>query len=191
MENQEELRITLTPEAEAHGDYAEVTVVAEDRSIATVKRRKSSSGLVRMYENGNIDDEQFKAAMTIAKVIETIGRDVSIRSSSIKARVDNSSGNKNDLYEGIGHVRDEIAYRKWRDRLPTPKRMVIDMLVVDRPLAATARIYKLSWAKARIALIDALDLWVRLRDDAEQMIDEDDIKSALYRLLTLENGKGS
>lgn len=181
----------IPPAALARGDFADVTVVADDRSQATTKRRKSSSGLVRMYENGKIDDEQFKAAMKIALVMESIGRDVGIRAPTLEARVDNSSGNKNDLLESVGRARDEVTYNKWRARLPMPKRLVLDMISVDRPLAATARIYKMSWAKARMTLVDALDLWTQLRDDAERLIDEDDLKTALYRILTLENGKSS
>jgi hypothetical protein len=181
----------IPPEVLAQGDFADVTVVADDRSQATTKRRKSSSGLVRMYENGKLDDEQFKAAMKITRVMESIGRDVGVRMPTFEARVDNSSGNKNDLLESVGRARDEVTYNKWRARLPIPKRMVLDMISVDRPLAATARIYKMSWAKARMTLVDALDLWTQLRDDAERLVDEDDIKAVLYRILTLENGKGS
>ena len=142
-----------------------------------------------MYENGKISDEQFKAAMKIGMVIEQIGRDVSVVTSGLKARVDNSSSSSCGLHEHIGRIRDEVTYRKWRTRLPVPKRMVLDMMVVDRPLAATARIHRLSWAKARTILVEALDLWIQLREDAEKLIDEDDVKSALYRMLTLENGK--
>lgn len=189
MADDEQLTVTLTPESERHGDYVEVTVVADDRSQATVKRRKSSSGLVRLHENGRITDEQFKASMKIAIVMEYIQRDASIKSSSIQARVDNSSGNRNNLLEGIERIRDEVTFSHWRRRLPTPKRLILDMLTVDRPLAATARVYRLSWARARMALVDALDLWIQLRDDADRLVDEDEVKSALYRILTLENGK--
>ena len=186
----ERLTITLPPEAERHGDYHEVTVVAEDRSQATVKRNRKISGMVRLYENGRITPEQFLATVQITRTMELFGRDVSVRASSVQARVDNSSNRDNDLYEDIRRVRDEVTYRKWHHRLPMPKRMVIDMIVVDRPLAATARIYRLSWARARLALTDALDLWNQLRDDADKLIDEDDLKSLRYKILTSENERG-
>lgn len=180
----------MPPEALAHGEYAEVTIVAEDRSQATVMRRRSASGLVRLHENGKITDEQFLAATNIVRVIEKIGSDVSVRGSALKARIDNSSGNRNDILEHIGRIRDEVAYSKWRRRIPMPKKMVLDMLLVDRSLAATARVYKISWTKARSILVDALELWIQLRDDAEKLVDEDEVRTAIYRLLTLENGKG-
>lgn len=184
------LRDGPTPESERHGGFIEVTVVADDRSQATVKRRKSSSGLIRLYENGNITPEQLAAALKIASVIENIERDTSIRSASLEARVDYSGSAKDVLIENISAVRDEMAYSVWRAKLPTPKRMVIDMLIMDRSLAATARVYRVSWVRARTILCDALDNWVSIRDDFERLVDVDDLKAAHYRLLTFVNGNG-
>lgn len=184
------LRDGPTPESERHGGFVEVTVVADDRSQATVKRRKSSSGLIRLYENGHITAEQFAAALKIASIIESIEKVTSIRSASLEARVDYSASAKDVLIENISSVRDEMAYSIWRAKLPMPKRMVIDMLVFDRPLAATARVYKVSWVKARCVLRDALDCWISVRDDFERLVDVDDLKAAHYRLLTFVNGNG-
>lgn len=170
-----------TPEAEQHGDYAEVTVVAEDRSMATVKRNRRINPMMALYESGTIDEAQFEAAIEISRVAEEIQRTVGMRSASLEARVDNSGSAKNLLIEQVSRVRLEATYNKWRSRLPMPKRMVIDMVVEERPLFATARRFKLGYPKARNILINALNNWIEIRDEVLREIDEHGVMIAQLR----------
>lgn len=181
MSDHNELRTTLPPEAERHGDYVEVTVVAEDRSSATVKRNRMTNPMLTLYENGVITEEQFDASVEIARVAEEITRPIGMRSASLEARVDNSGSAKNLLIENLSRVQLEATYSRWRDRLPMPRRMVIDMIVEQRPLAATARIYRIGYRKARKHLINALDRWIDIRAKVFEIIDEKDVAAAQYR----------
>lgn len=187
--SEEHYRDGPTPEAERQGSYADVTVVADDRSQATVRRSQSSSGLVRLHENGHLSDEQFLAAQHIARVIRSIESEVSVRGASLEARVDNSNSSRDILIEHIQFVRDEVAYTNWRKKIPFPKRMVIDMISTEKSLAAIARKYRKSWVKARVILTDSLDIWITERDRVSDKVDEQDMLAAHYRILTLVNGE--
>lgn len=181
----------LPREAEQHAEYIEGFVMhAETNTLAHTKRRKSASGLVRLHENGKIDNDQFGAAMEIVDVIESLTRAVAVGRSNYEMRVDCGHTPLGNMLEHIGWARLEMAYSRWRIRIPTPKRMILDMLVVDRSLAATARVYHMSWHRARDLLTDALDLWIEIRDDIAKRVDQDDLDAAHARLLTSVNGKG-
>ena len=86
------------------------------------------------------------------------------------------------LTERLSHVRLEMTYNRWRDRLPMPRRMVIDMVISDRDLVGTARVHNIPWRQARCRLIAALDLWLELRDAVWREIDGDDTARAYRRL---------
>lgn len=181
MDGFDEIRITLPPEAERHGDYAEVTVVADDSSQARVKRNRMTNPLLTLYENGIIDADQFDASTEIARIAEEITRPVGLRSASLEARVDNSGSAKNLLIENLSRVQLEATYNSWRYKLPMPRRMIVDMIVEQRPLAATSRIYRVGYRKARSRLIDALNEWIRIREEIRKAIDERDLAAAQFR----------
>lgn len=184
MEHQtdtERLTITLPPEAERHGDYHEVTVVAEDRSQATVKRNRMHNPMMALYERGSITEEQFEASVQIARVAEMIGRSGSVRSASLEARVDCSGAAKDMLIERLSHAQLEVAYNRWRIHLPVPRRMVIDLAIGSISINTAARLYRIRKTKARSYLIDALNRWINVHDHVRKTIDEDDLKSAQFR----------
>lgn len=143
--------------------------------IAGVREGDRQSGIDRMAESGQISDEQHAAAMDICYVAERIERAVSVRSGNIEARVDNQGADRDELIEKLGTIRLEMTYSAWRDRLPMPRRMVIDMVTNTQSLVNTARSYGVPWRKARGRLIDALDRWIDIREKIWATIDEDDV----------------
>lgn len=181
MDNQEELRITLPPEAEAHGDYAEVTVVADDRSIATVKRNRLTNPMFALYERGTLSVEQYDASIEIARVAEEITLPVGLRCASLEARVDNSGSAKNLLIENLSRVQLEATYNRWRGHLPMPKRMIIDLVLGSSSIVASSRRYHMRKTRVRNLLIDALDRWIDIRDKMRELIDERDVEAAQIR----------
>jgi hypothetical protein len=179
----------ITLETERQGWYEDEFVMhVETGTKAQTKRRKSISSLVRMHESGSIDNAQFEAALRIAGVAERIERSVAVRCASLEARVDCSSGNRDVLVEQLNQVRDEATYSRWRRRIPLPRRMILDMILVDRPMATTARTHGVRWEDrngnkgARSLLLDALDLWCDLRERVSKEIDEQDITRAHARI---------
>jgi hypothetical protein len=62
------------------------------------------------------------------------------------------------------------------------------MVLVDRPLATTARIYGMRWETrngrtgARTLFINALDLWCDLRERVGRDVDERDLNQAHARI---------
>lgn len=172
----------LPPEALAHGEYAEVTIVEAERSSqATVLRAKDRSPLLDLRNRGFLTEEQYAAACEIAGVVERMEATVGIHSASLEARVDNSGAARDMLIETLSQVRREVAYTIWRGWLPYPKRMVIDMVVLQRPIKATARRYKMGLPKAKIRLSDALNNWEVAKDRVRKMLDEQDVLAAHQR----------
>lgn len=173
----------ITPELESRGWYTTETVMhVETGTRVETKRRRGLSSLVRMHQTGRLDNEQYAAAISIARVAERIERSVSVRCASLEARVDCSSGSRDVLFERLSQVRDEAAYTRWRRQIPLPRRMILDMILVDRPMSTTARMHGVQWEHAREMLIDALDLWCQLRARVAKEIDRDDISRAHARL---------
>lgn len=165
----------ITPEAEAHGEFDDVFVPDEGGHLTKTKRRRSASSMARMHENGQITADQHAAAMEIALVAELIERSVSVRGASLEARVDSSGSGRDVLVERLAIVRLERAYSDWRRFLPMPRRMVIDMVLADRDLFATARVFRVSWPTARKRLIAALDRWIDIRERTWRNVDERDV----------------
>lgn len=151
-------------------------------ALEAIPTNRRQSPITRMYEAGAINDEQLRAAEEIATVAEMIERTVSVRGASLEARVDNAGAGRDVLIESLARVRLEVAYSSWRDRLPTPKRMVLDMVITNRPLVATARVYGVPWRKARAALIHALDRWTDIKEHVWNRIDEEDVRSIYARI---------
>lgn len=173
----------ITPETERQARYEDVTVYhIETGKRAETKRRRSISSLVRMHTTGALSNEQYAAALRIAHVIERIERGASVRCASLEARVDCSRSGHDVMIERLSQVRDEVAYSSWRRQIPLPRRMILDMILADRPLAVTARKHGVRWARARELFIDALDLWCKLRARAVKDVGEDDVIRAQARI---------
>lgn len=173
-----ELRAAELAERYGHKPGTPETYAALD--AVPSNRRQSPIG--RLYESGAIDDDQHNAAEEIATVAEMIERAVSVRGASLEARVDNSGAGKDKLVEHLVRVRLEVTYSAWRLRLPMPRRMVLDMLLTNQPLTATARAYKVPWRKARKVLIDAIDRWIDIKERVWSSVEPDDVES-VYRKL--------
>lgn len=162
-------------------DMIETTVVAEDGSQATVARVISDNQLVLLWERGTISEEQYDAAIEIGRILEEIERTVGFRSASLEARVDNSGSAKNLLIEHLSQVQIEATYNAWRQRLPVPRRMVIDMVLGSISVTVAARRYRMRKTKARSRLIDALDIWLEIRAKILKEIDEHEVEAAHIR----------
>jgi len=175
--------------AEARRHYAEADVMhVETGTRAVTFRRRSISSLVRMHQLGSIDNAQYEAALRIARIAERIERDVGVRGSAAEARVDCSGTSRDALVERLNQVRDEMTYTRWRRLIPLPRRMILDMILCDRPLAATASIHGKRWETrngkpgARDLFIGALDLWCDLRERIGKDVDERDLHCAHARI---------
>lgn len=135
--------------------------------------------IARLFEAGYIDAEQLGWACEIASVAESIEADVDVRGASYEMRVDYSGSGRNSVVEGIMRVRREVAYTWWRERLPHPKRAVLDMLIGDpQPYSTVALQYRMGKKRARKLLIDAIDLWEDAMEHAEAQVDAASLAAA-------------
>lgn len=175
--------LLMPAEAARHGIYDDRVVThVETNTRAQTKRNRQQSALGLMHERGTISPAQFEAAGQIARIAESIERAVSLRGSRLEPRVDFGGSPRDLLAERLSQVRLETTYNRWRDRLPMPRRMVIDMVIGDRDLVGTARAHNVPWREARRRLIAALNLWLELRDAVWREIDGDDARRVYRRL---------
>lgn len=145
-------------------DYDLGTIIhAETFTRTTVYRVRQQSSLRKMLDAGQLTEAQYWAAQEIAHVAEIIQRGMGTRSASLDTRVDCSASGRDALIEKFGYVRAEATYTRWRTAIAMPRRMVIDMVLEDRQLKATARVYGVGWPKAKRLLWSALNLWSDLK----------------------------
>lgn len=130
--------------------------------------------MARLYQSGAIDAQQLDASVAIATMAERIGAEVRIRTVSLETRVDGGGRHDGTFFERLGAVRAEIAYSAWRKALPQPA-PVLAMIVDDIGIAETARFYRMGKPRARALLIEALDLWVTMLEDAYREISAADL----------------
>lgn len=168
----------LTPEAERHAEYADAAIVDALGATTITKRNTTASSVQRMFDRGQLSQEQFDAAEEIAGIVEMIGRGVAIKGGGFEPRVDGSRTSKFLLIERLGRVRIEITYSKWRGQLSMPQRMFLDMVTTSRELVATARVYNVPWKRARKQLLASLDRWVDFRERICGEIDGEDLDYA-------------
>lgn len=138
--------------------------------------------LSRMYERGELSDDQWRASTEIAAVAEMIELDVCVRGASLEARVDNAGASRDHLIESLGRVRLERTYTRWRNQLPMPRRMYLDMILSNRSLVATARVYGQPWRKARQRMLTALNAWDSIKEVVWKDTDAEDV-AAIYAKL--------
>lgn len=135
--------------------------------------------LSRLYLAGHISGDQLGWACEIASVAEMIERDVDVRVQSYEMRVDCSGSGRDSLIEVIVRVRREVAYGWWRERLPSPKRAILDMLVGETAsYSTTALRYGMGKERARKLLISAIDLWPEAMRYAEAEVDDATLAAA-------------
>lgn len=171
-----------TAEQEQHAQYVREEIVhAETFTRATVHRIRQASSLRKLLDDGQITDAQFYAAEQIAYVAEMIERNVAVRCASMEARVDCSGSSRNALIERLGVARMEAVYTQWRTSIAMPRRMIVDMVLEDRGLFATARLYRVGWPRAKRLLANALDRWDELMQRAYKEIKQQDLDLAHAR----------
>lgn len=121
--------------------------------------RTHDDALIQLHRNGTIDKDQLEWAAQIANVYRSLEADVAIKVASLEARVDQSRGGGRAA-EGVLRVRMHLAYGYWRDMLPMPKQMVLDMIVGDAiGYSVAAKRHRVHNRKARRELIAAIDRW--------------------------------
>lgn len=173
----------LTRETERHGDYAEEFVMhIETMTLARTKRNRLMNPFKALYDRGVLTKEQLEATTEIAMAAERIQCAVSVRGASLEARVDNMGDGRDSLVERLALVRLEVTYSRWRQCLPTPKRMILAMLLEPGSLASKARRFHLGWPVARAKLLNALDLWIDKREQVMRNIDEAEVLGAQNRV---------
>lgn len=137
-----------------------------------------TDSLDQLERNGTIDKEQREWAAEIGNVHRSIEADVGVKVASLEARVDQSR-RSTGVIEGVRRVRMHLAYGLWRDSLPMPKALVLDMIVGDTVgYTVAARRYRVHQRKAKRLLIAALNDWPRCVDHAYRTWSDEDIEAA-------------
>lgn len=173
-----------TPEWFQHGDSETFTPELPDGTVRDIKsvRRKSQSPWLRMVEAGQITPEIFAAAQSIAYVHERIARTGGMKTGSLQARVDQCKSSGELIIERLSDVHDEMAYTAWRNGLPMPRQMFLDMVLSSYPLSNTAKKYRMGWRKARKLLIMHLEKYLEIREKIGRAIKPEDLERQLRRL---------
>lgn len=173
----------ITPELERRGWYATETVMhVETGTRVETKRRRRQSAIEALRDRGQLTNDHVCAAQQIASVAESIRRHVSVRCSSVEARVDCGGSAHSALMERLRQVRLERTFGLWRSRIRVPRAMLIEMIVKDNALKETARSYRVGWPRAMRMLEDALDQWNDIMQVVAREIDERDLEAAHNRL---------
>lgn len=125
--------------------------------------RSQQGALARLYRSGAIDANQLAAAEEIRLVVERIRSAVALPIASWETRVD--AGFRLDAahQERYGHVVGELSYTRWRAEVDGPASMLIEMIADDIGYSVAAVQYRMSARRARALLIDALELWWKIR----------------------------
>jgi|GEM_PF-1558268 len=154
--------------------------------INALPDRRRQSPLLRMERLGKISADERAAAEEIAGVIERIGRSGAIRSVSLETRVDYAGSARDQLVESLARVRLEVAYGAWREAIPEPRAMVLDMITTNQSFVDQARKHGLQWRTARRRLITALRLWPEMIGKARRDVEREDVEALYARLGTGE-----
>lgn len=165
-------------QAEYHRDEI---IHAETFTRATVHRIRQVSSLRKLLDDRQINDKQHFAAQQIAFVAERIERNAAVQCASLEARVDCSGSGRDVLVERLSIARLERTYGLWRTRIAMPRRMIIDMVLADRALFATARKYGVGWPRAKRLLCNALDMWTDLHRKTCDEVSQEDLDKAQVR----------
>ena len=148
--------------------------------------RQRQGALMRLYQHGSIDNQQFGWAEEIAAEHARISADVTVRSGCLE-RVDHGRVGTEVFFESLGAVRRAWAYSRWRDALqllvkdgtPAP---ILAMVVEDCGLVEVSRRFGMHHRRAKKLLIDALNLWPQLLADARRKVSDDDLLEIARRL---------
>lgn len=159
----------------------EGTPETHEKANALPERRRQSP-LHRMERLGKISADERAAAEEIAGVAERIRRAGSIRSASLETRIDFANSGRDQLVESLGRIRLEVAYRAWREAIPQPRTMVLDMIMTNQSFVQLARAHGMQWRTARKRLITALRMWPEMAAAARRDVDREDVEAVYARL---------
>lgn len=160
---------------------SEGTPETHEKANALPERRRQSP-LHRMERLGKISADERAAAEEIAGVAERIRRAGSIRSVSLETRIDFANSGRDQLVESLGRIRLEVAYRAWREAIPQPRTMVLDMILTDQSFVRLAHTHGMQWRTARKRLITALRMWPEMTAAARRSVDREDVETVYARL---------
>lgn len=141
--------------------------------------RTHQGSLAQLHANGTIDNDQLESAAEIANVYRSLQADVAIDVASLEAKVDASHQFTDRNGESVRRVRMHLAYGYWREALPQPKQMVLDMVVGDTVgFTVAAKRYRVHNRRAKRELISALDRWPSCVDRAYKSWSDEDIQAS-------------
>lgn len=176
---QRALRLAQRDAQERYGHKPYGTV---ETHVAAQRAREGA--LLRLYQSGAICIEQLGAAQEIAAEAERIGSDVQVRTVSLETRVDGGARHGDAFFEALGRVRREVAYSRWRERLPRGLApVVLAMIVDDIGVTAAAKLHRMHPRRAKKALVDALDDWTTTIRSVVKEIDEATVLAAQAAIL--------
>lgn len=140
--------------------------------------RRHADSLAQLERNGTIDKEQSEWAAEIANVYRSLESDVAIKVASLEARVDQSRRG-GEVVERIRRVRMHLAYSRWRDLIPEPRAMILEMLVGDTiGYTVAAKRYRMGNIRAKRLMVAAIDLWPVCVDAVCKLYSDSDIEAA-------------
>lgn len=150
--------------------------------LAAIPADRRQPALARLYERGDLSEDQFRAYQEIESIVEAIQRAVDVRCASIEARVDCARGDRDMLVEGLARIRLEVTYSAWRNTLPIPRRAIIDLIETNRSMAATARVYKLDPRTLEKRVKQALDRWTEIKAETWRTVSKDDVRDIYSKI---------
>lgn len=148
---------------------------------AAAKRRREGT-LARLYMSGAISLGELGAAEEIAAAAERIGSVVGVRTMSMETRVDGGGFGDGSFWEGLGQVRREIAYRRWRADLGKFAGAIEDLIIRDIGLVETAAAHRMGVRRLRGMLVQALGAWGSQCRWARDWVNDDDLARAHARI---------
>lgn len=146
--------------------------------VATTRQ----GGIERLYQAGAIDAVHKASAEQIAATAEMIRAGASVRTMSMETRVDRTPIHDGRIREGLAMVQAEIAYGRWRASLGVFTAPLLEMIVDDAGVTIVAKRYRIGVTRAKRLLIDALDGWLLMLDDARRSVDRRDLDAMHARL---------
>jgi len=136
---------------------------------------RHTDSLDQLERNGTIAKEEREWAAQIANVHRSIESDVAVKIASIETRVDNG-GSRPLVAERIHRVRMHAAYGFWRQMIPVPRGLVLDMIVGDAiGISVAAKLYHVHKRKAKRLLIEAIKRWPLCVAHAFSIVDQETV----------------
>ena len=145
-------------------------------------QRRREGALARLYLSGTISLGELGAAEEIAAAAERIGAAVGVRTMSMETRVDGGGFGDGSFWEGLGQVRREMAYRRWRSDLGRHAGAIEDLIIRDIGLVETAAAHRMGVRRLRGLLLIALGAWPMHCRWVREEVNDDDLTRAHARI---------